>query len=171
MPRTDWRRCFIVDGAFDKYAEIHAIIRRHSTDEHVWKTIFPSKCNELMVGRTRAVARDLHLHRWHEIRFIFDVDICVTYEKDIRRGRGLPIVIGVIEEFTDSVGIENTVVKFIVDVLDIHNFGAESLLRAIVSKRLNVLNKVVMCNNNIVCGVVRAAQIGWGIHRDFGFRN
>ena len=122
-----------------------------------------------MVGPTGAVAWDLHLHCREEIRFIFDVDICITDEKDIRRGRGLPIVIGVIEEFTDSVGVENAVVKFIVDVLDINNLGAESLLGAIVGKWLNVLNKVVMCNNNVVCGVVRAAQIGCGIYRDFRF--
>ena len=63
MPRTDGKGSFIVDGAFDEYAEIDAVIRGHSTDEHVWKTIFPSKCNELMVGPTGAIAWDLHLHR------------------------------------------------------------------------------------------------------------
>ena len=148
--------------AFNGYPGVNAIVGRYPPDEHIWKTIFTSEGDELVVTRARSVARNLHLCCRDKMNILFRVGI--AYEKDISRSRGLPIVIGILKKFTDSIRVEDSMIKFVVDVLDINNLDAHSLLRAEGGEWLDFGYKVAVCNDDVICCVVDTSQIGWCVY-------
>ena len=100
---------------------------------------------------------------------VLKINMCITDEEDVSRGRGLPIVVGVTQKLTDSIRVEDAVVEFVVDILDINDFRTKPLLATKISKRLYILKKTLVCNDNVICGVVCATQIGRRIYGNFRF--
>ena len=78
-------------------------------------------------------------------------------------------MVGVTKELTDRIRIQETVVKFVVDILDINDFGTQTLLAPKIRKGLNIFKKTLMCNDYVIRGVMCATQIGRRIHGNCRF--
>ena len=83
--------------------------------------------------------------------------MCIAYEKNIGGCGRLPVVVGILKEFTDGIRVQDPVVEFVINILDINNFGTQPLLAAKVGKWLNIVDEVVVCNDDVVRPVMEIA--------------